>query len=99
VVQVGITRRRPSITQRRQVEAVAHTCVFPGCRIPARNSDLDHRQAWSNGGPTQKDNLEPLCRHDHQLKHAGWKLDKLATGEYQWTSPLGLKYTVDPRGP
>ena len=98
MVQVGITRRRPSITQRRQVEAVAHTCVFPGCRIPARNSDLDHRQAWSNGGPTQKDNLEPLCRHDHQLKHAG-KLDKLATGEYQWTSPLGLKYTVDPRAP
>jgi hypothetical protein len=99
VVHVGTTRRRPSITQRRKVEAVALTCVFPGCRIPARNSDLDHRQAWTDGGPTRKDNLEPLCRHDHQLKHAGWKLEKLQTGAYQWTSPLGLKYTVDPRGP
>ncbi|HSJ83493.1 MAG TPA: DUF222 domain-containing protein, partial [Acidimicrobiia bacterium] len=74
VVHVGTTRRRPTTSQRRKVEAVAHTCVFPGCRMPARNSDLDHRQAWTEGGPTEEDNLEPLCRHDHQLKHAGWNL-------------------------
>jgi hypothetical protein len=98
-VHVGTTRRRPTRAQRRRIEAVAPTCVFPGCRMPARNSDLDHRQAWADGGPTQEDNLEPLCRHDHQLKHAGWKLEGLETGEYQWTSPLGLKYTVDPRAP
>ena len=99
VVHVGTTRRRPSTSQRRNIEAVALTCVFPGCRIPARESDLDHRNPWNDGGPTQEDNLEPLCRHDHQLKHAGWKLDKQETGEYHWTSPLGLKYTVDPRAP
>jgi hypothetical protein len=98
-VHVGTTRRRPTTSQRRNIEAVALTCVFPGCRIPARDSDLDHRQAWAEGGPTQEANLEPLCRHDHRLKHAGWKLDKLVTGEYHWTSPLGLKYTVDPRAP
>jgi hypothetical protein len=67
--------------------------------MPARQSDLDHRQAWAEGGPTEEANLEPLCRHDHRLKHAGWKLEWLETGEYQWTSPLGLKYTVDPRAP
>jgi hypothetical protein len=99
LVHTGTTRRRPSAAQRRTVEAKAMTCVFPGCRMPARQSDLDHRQAWAEDGPTQEHNLEPLCRHDHQLKHNGWKLDKLDTGQYQWTSPLGLKYTVDPRGP
>jgi hypothetical protein len=99
LVQVGTTRRRPTTSQRRKVEAVAPTCVFPGCRMPARQSDLDHRNAWADGGPTEEDNLEPLCRHDHRLKHAGWKLDKLETGEYRWTSPLRLKYTVDPRAP
>jgi len=99
IVHVGTTRRRPTTSQRRQVEAVAHTCVFPGCRMPARQSDLDHRQAWTDGGPTTEANLEPLCRHDHRLKHAGWKLKKLETGAFQWTSPLGLKYTVDPRAP
>jgi hypothetical protein len=99
VAHVGTTRRRPTRTQRRKVEATALTCVFPGCRMPARDSDLDHRDAWADGGPTDEDNLEPLCRHDHRLKHAGWKLEGLETGEYLWTSPLGLKYTVDPRGP
>jgi hypothetical protein len=99
IVHIGTTRRRPTAAQRRKVEAVALTCVFPGCRMPARDSDLDHRNAWADGGPTREDNLEPLCRHDHQLKHAGWKLERLETGEYHWTSPLGLKYTVDPRAP
>jgi len=99
VVHTGTTRRRPTAAQRRTVEATAMTCVFPGCRMPARDSDLDHRNAWADGGPTREDNLEPLCRHDHRLKHAGWKLEGLETGEYLWTSPLGLKYTVDPRGP
>jgi hypothetical protein len=98
-IHVGTTRRRPTAAQRRSVEVKAMTCVFPGCRMPARQSDLDHRQAWAEGGPTEEANLEPLCRHDHRLKHAGWKLEWLETGEYQWTSPLGLKYTVDPRAP
>ncbi|HVR77272.1 MAG TPA: DUF222 domain-containing protein [Acidimicrobiia bacterium] len=98
-IHVGTTRRRPTTSQRRKVEAVALTCVFPGCRMPARDSDIDHRKAWTDGGPTQEDNLEPLCRHDHRLKHAGWKLEKTVTDEYLWTSPLGLKYTVDPRAP
>jgi hypothetical protein len=98
-VQVGTARRRPTTGQRRKVEAVALTCVFPGCRMPARDSDLDHRNAWADGGPTQEDNLQPLCRHDHRLKHAGWNLEGLETGDYLWTSPLGLKYTVDPRAP
>jgi hypothetical protein len=99
VVHTGTTRRRPTAAQRRTVGAKTMTCVFPGCRMPARDSDLDHRDAWAEGGPTDEDNLEPLCRHDHRLKHAGWNLEKLVTGEYLWTSPLGLKYTVDPRAP
>ena len=99
VVHTGTTRRRPTAAQRRTVGAKTMTCVFPGCRMPARDSDLDHRDAWAEGGPTDEDNLEPLCRHDHRLKHAGWKLEGLVTGEYLWTSPLGLKYTVDPRAP
>jgi hypothetical protein len=98
-VHVGATRRRPTTSQRRKVEAVALTCVFPGCRMPARDSDLDHRNAWADGGRTREDKLEQLCRHDHRLKHAGWNLEGLETGEYLWTSPLGLKYTVDPRAP
>jgi hypothetical protein len=98
-IHVGTTRRRPTASLRRKVEASALTCVFPGCRMPARDSDIDHRKAWTDGGLTQERNLEPLCRHHHWLKHAAWRLEKLVIGEYLWTSPLGLKYTVDPRAP
>lgn len=98
-IHVGTNRRRPTTSQRRKVEAAALTCVFPGCRMPARDSDIDHRKAWTDGGPTQEHNLEPLCRHHHRLKHAAWKLEKMVTDEYLWTSPLGLKYTVDARAP
>ncbi|HEY7704193.1 MAG TPA: DUF222 domain-containing protein, partial [Acidimicrobiia bacterium] len=75
-VWTGPTRRRPSTTQRQTVAAYNQHCVFPGCRMPAADSDLDHIQPWSEGGPTKHDNLTPLCRHDHQLKHHGWKLQR-----------------------
>jgi hypothetical protein len=98
-IHVGTTRRRPTTIQRRKVEAAALTCVFPGCRMPARDCDIDHRKAWTDGGPTQEHNLEPLCRHHHRLKHRAWRLEKLVVGEYLWTSPLGLTYFVEAQPP
>jgi hypothetical protein len=75
------------------------TCVFPGCRTPARDSDLDHRHAWSEGGPTDDLNLAPLCRRHHRLKHDGWELEMVTPGMFVWTSPLGLTYLVEPVPP
>jgi hypothetical protein len=43
LLDVITTRRRPSQTQKRIVETRNPTCVFPGCRMPARQSDLDHQ--------------------------------------------------------
>lgn len=99
-IWTGITRRRPTTHQKRQVEARNPTCAFPGCRLPAAACDLDHTVAYSDGGPTEVSNLAPLCRHDHRLKHqAGWKLQRTAPGTYRWTSPLGHVYTVEPEPP
>ncbi|MEX1126905.1 MAG: DUF222 domain-containing protein [Acidimicrobiia bacterium] len=99
-IWTGTTRRRPTTHQKRQVEARNPTCAFPGCRNPASECDIDHTIAYSQGGPTEPDNLAPLCRHDHRLKHKpGWKLQRLAPGIYQWTSPLGHTYTVEPEPP
>ena len=95
VVDNGITRRRPTTAQRRHVEARQRTCVFPGCRMPALNCDLDHRQPWAHGGPTNTGNLAPLCRHHHNLRHhAHWTHQALPTGDHQWTSRLGHTYTT-----
>ena len=94
-VATGTTRRRPARAQRRSVEARTPTCVFPGCRMPAVESDLDHRTPWSEGGPTTEDNLRPLCRHDHCIRHQhGWTYTPLPNGDHRWTSRLGHTYTT-----
>ena len=70
-------------------------CVFPGCRMPAINCDLDHRQPWAHGGPTKTSNLAPLCRHHHNLRHhTNWTHQPLPNGDHQWTSQLGHTYTT-----
>ena len=92
-IQNGTTRRRPTASQRRHVQADRPTCIFPGCRMLAADSDLDHRIPHSEGGPTDGSNLEPLCRHDHRIRHrAGWVHEALADGDHRWTSKLGHIY-------
>jgi hypothetical protein len=94
-IHTGTTRRRPTRGQQRTVEARDRTCVFPGCRMPARDADLDHRQPFTQGGPTEVDNLVPLCRHDHRIRHqAGWAHQPLPNGDHQWTTHLGHTYTT-----
>ena len=60
----GTTRRRPTAALQRQVEAAYPSCVFPGCRMPASECDLDHRVPYAEGGPTDADHLAPACRYD-----------------------------------
>jgi hypothetical protein len=95
----GATRRRPTTGQRRQVETRNPTCIFPGCRMPATDCDLDHRIPWSQGGPTTTDHLGPLCRHDHVIRHKGWTHQPLPGGDHLWTSRLGHQYTTSGRSP
>jgi len=96
----GTTRRRPSAAARHYVHARQKTCVFPGCRAPATHADLDHTVPWSEHGPTHPDNLGPLCRHDHRLKHEGeWQLQQDPPGCYVWTSRLGHTYLMGPQPP
>jgi hypothetical protein len=99
-LHTGTTRRRPTAAQQRDVVARNQVCVFPGCRMPARSCDLDHRIPWSEGGPTTVEHLAPLCRHDHRIRHrAGWRYRQAAGGGFLWTSPLGHRYATSGRPP
>jgi hypothetical protein len=99
-IETGTTRRRPTAEQRRNVTATHPTCVFPGCRMPAIDCDIDHRTPWDERGPTLEHNLAPLCRHDHRLKHEyGWTLARLSDGDHEWNSPLGHTHTTSGRSP
>lgn len=91
----GLVRRRPTAQQRRYVEARQRTCIFPGCRMPAISSDIDHRRPYSDGGPTEEQNLGPVCRYDHCLRHRfGWTYASLSNGDHLWTTRLGHTYTT-----
>lgn len=92
------TRRRPTAAQIRQIHALHPTCVFPGCRMPAEDCDLDHNIPWAQGGPTTKTNINPKCRHDHILKDHGWT-HRYHNGRHIWTSPLGHTYITNGQSP
>lgn len=94
-LHVGTTSRRPTAQQKRRIEAGSRTCAYPGCRVSAIDSDLDHNTPWAEGGKTVDGNLTPLCRHDHRLKHNGWSYVSQADGGTMWTSPLGHTYLTE----
>jgi hypothetical protein len=97
VVHAGVTRRRPAAPLRRLVESRNTSCVFPGCRRPSTSCDLDHRIRVADGGQTYPDQLVPLCRHDHVIRHRyGWTHTPNPDGTHTWTSPLGANYTRPP---
>jgi hypothetical protein len=90
-------RRFPAAALRRYLEVRHRHCLGPGCRAPARASDLDHTREHACGGTTVEGNLQPLCRHDHRLKHeGGWALHQPEPAQFVWTSRLGHTYPVHP---
>jgi hypothetical protein len=97
VIDTGTVSRKASAATRRAVTRRHVTCIFPGCRIPASACDLDHRQPHADGGPATADNLAPLCRHDHTLRHTtGWTHTPNTDGTHTWTTPLHTTYTTRP---
>ena len=74
------------------------TCDFPGCGRRALNCDLDHTEAWADGGATTADNLHHLCRRHHTMKHqTKWRVERPPGAERSvWTSPTGHMRQADP---
>ena len=74
------------------------TCRFPGCRQSAARADIDHAEAWEDGGETSAANLGALCRRHHRMKtHGGWNLTSNEDGSCNWESPDGHRYFVPAR--
>ena len=67
LLETGATTYRPPAPTARHVRAQHRTCRFPGCRHPAPRCHLDHITAWTHGGTTHPDNLQPLCPRHHHL--------------------------------
>ena len=86
---------------RRYLVARDRTCRFPGCTCGAEKCQLDHAEAWDDGGNTSPANLGALCARHHQLKtHAGWQItESKPDGSCTWHSPQGRRYDHHPPPP
>jgi len=76
------------------------TCRFPGCRVPATQTDVDHTIPWPHG-PTAASNLKCVCRHHHLLKtfwggENGWRDRQFDDGTIIWTAPDGHEFVTTP---
>jgi HNH endonuclease len=58
----GRTRRLFSSAQRDVFLALYAGCAAEGCDRPPAWADIDHKQPWAEGGRTDLDNGQPLCR-------------------------------------
>lgn len=99
VLSVGRDRYRPPPVLRRLVRWRADRCMGPGCGMPASRCEIDHTIAWEHGGATSIDNLAPLCKGHHLVKHhGGWEVSHVpgSGGALEWTSPAGRRYVVEP---
>jgi hypothetical protein len=77
ILNTGRTRRLATGALRRALHVRDRGCAFPDCDRPARWTDAHHIRAWTDGGPTDLDNLVLLCRHHHRLVHhpdTGWQI-------------------------
>jgi hypothetical protein len=74
-IDVGRARRLATVHQRRALEAAYNSCAIDGCDTVFSRCVIHHVTPWEHGGPTDLDNLVPLCnRHHHAVHEGGWRL-------------------------
>ncbi|UOQ88358.1 HNH endonuclease [Agromyces endophyticus] len=91
------TRYRLTKAQRVWLALVHERCTRSACDRPAYVGDVDHELEWSRGGRSNPENLCPLCRGDHTLKHCTlFTQTKNSDDTVTWRSPTGRNYTDPP---
>ncbi len=74
-LNAGRTRRVANREQRRALRAIHRTCAVDACTTPFEQCEIHHIVWWEQLGPTDIDNLVPLClRHHHLIHDAGWTI-------------------------
>lgn len=96
ILDVGRSERTANRAQRRALRAMHRTCAHPDCTVAVSACRMHHiKWWWRDLGPTDIDNMVPLCeRHHHLVHEGGWTLtmtpDRVAT----WVRPDGTIHHV-----
>lgn len=98
-IDMGRARYEPTSAQRRALATMYRSCAHPECEVPFRRCRIHHVIFWDDLGPTDLDNLLPLCeRHHHMVHEGGWRLTMTPDRVITLTSPSGvLTFTGDTR--
>ncbi len=87
---LGNTSRLATPEQRRALRAMYRTCAVPGCCVAWDNVVIHHLKYFRNRGPTDIDNLLPLCvKHHHCAHEGGWQFTLAADRTLTITVPDG----------
>ncbi len=94
LLELGRRSYEPSRQMKDFVKLRDRKCRAPGCVRNAMRCDVDHIQAWDDGGETNVNNLASLCRRHHVLKTIGtWQYELKPNGDTVWTLPDGQVIT------
>ena len=100
-VPLSVGRRTRTIPPaiRRALEARDRRCCFPGCEN-RRFLHAHHIRHWARGGETKLDNLMLLCSRHHRFVHeAGYSINDLGQGGFEFRDPWGAPVENAPRPP
>jgi hypothetical protein len=76
VLDMGRATRIATAHQRKALETMHSTCAIPRCAVPVARCEPHHVNYWVSGGPTNLDNLVPLCGEHHRCVHeGGWRVN------------------------
>ncbi|MEX0847747.1 MAG: hypothetical protein WD023_08200 [Ilumatobacteraceae bacterium] len=75
VLDLGTASAQPNRAQRRALQAMYRTCAWDGCDVAFSRCEIHHLHFRRFGGPTDLDNLAPLCiRHHHMVHEGRWSI-------------------------
>jgi hypothetical protein len=110
-IDVGRKHRSAPQRLRRALEVRDRFCRFPGCGVPAQQTQAHHLEHWALGGATNLDNMMLLCGFHHRTYHdGGYRIVRVGGGfsfetddghviGQRLLAPVDLQKTYDPETP
>jgi hypothetical protein len=91
ITNIGRRQRLFTGPMRHAILSLVPHCGFPGCTVPARNCEVDHRHRWRHGGHTTPENGAPLCDRHQKPKERGFTDHRNPDGTWTWHRPDGTR--------
>lgn len=94
-LRVGRESRTATRAQWAVLTALYATCGWGDCERPVNWCQAHHIDFWEDGGPTDLENLLPLCgRHHHDVHEGGWRVVLAADRTLSIYGPDGTLFTT-----